>query len=303
MIHAGVIRNLKSHRNQKGGAAGAPAGVLEALPQDADELHETLAWFASSGVGLIVMDGGDGTVRDVLSRLPPAYLAKPPKFAVLPKGKTNALALDLGMGMNTRLEAVLAAAQAGRFKGRHCLEVVRKGAEAPELRGFLFGIGAFVRWTELAQKTHGLGFFNNAAIGMTIAGAAARLLTAGPSDTWRQGEAATVAFDGGEVLSQDWFLILSSSLKRFPLSLKPFGAPHEGLKVLSVAAPPRHLGLAALQVFRGSQASWLARAGYRRDDADRVALSWTGDFTLDGEIFAGGDLEVRQGPELEFVIA
>ncbi len=303
MIRAGVIRNLKSYRNQDGPPATVPAGVLEVKAGEPDELNETLAWFAKSGVELVVIDGGDGTIRDVLSRLPPPYVKNPPRLAVLPRGKTNALALDLGMSGDAPLESILSAAAAGRTKTRPCLEIVRAGAATPDLRGFLFGLGAFVRGTELAQKTHGLGFFNNAAIGLTILGAAARTLAGGPDDPWRRGEPGSLTLGEEATETRAWFLAVASTLKRFPLGLKPYGPPHEGLKVLTIHAPPPKLPTAAALIFAGSEASWLEKKGYRRRDVTRLGVEMEGSFVLDGELFPTGELTVRQGPELEFVIA
>lgn len=303
MIRAGVIRNLKSHRNQAAAPVVAPPGVLEAVPERPDDLHEALSWFAASGVDLVVIDGGDGTVRDVLTRASKAYGDKLPTFGVIPNGKTNALALDLGVPLGTPVRAMLAAARdPAKRKVRACLEVIRPGETVPEHRGFLFGMGAFVRGTELAQKTHGLGFFDNAAIVMTILGAAGRTLTGGSEDPWRRGEPAAVALDGAPPETREWFLILAATLKRFPLGLKPFGPPHEGLKVMAAEAPPRRLPAAVPALLSGSEAAWLERAGYRRRDVEEMALSFAGDFTLDGEIYPGGELTVRRGPDVEFVV-
>jgi diacylglycerol kinase (ATP) len=302
VIRAGVIRNLKSHRNQAGPRGDTPPGVLEALPGEPEELDDVLAWFARSGVDLVVIDGGDGTVRDVLSRAERAYGGSFPRFAVIPNGKTNALALDLGMELGTPVERLLAGGGA-RTKVRACLEVVRAGAPAPELRGFLFGLAAFVRGTELAQKTHGLGFFDNAAIAATIASAGLRTLAGGSGDLWRRGETATLALGDAPAETRAWFLALASTLKRFPLGFRPFGEPHEGLKVLTVEAPPRRLPAAVAAILRGSTAPWLEGAGYRREDVGHFAVSAGGDFVLDGEIFPAGDLIVRQGPAIEFVMA
>jgi hypothetical protein len=303
VIRAGVIRNLKSHRNQAGPPADPPPGVLEAVPEKPDDLYEALAWFAESGVDLVVIDGGDGTVRDVLTRAPKAYGDKLPTFGVIPNGKTNALALDLGVPLGTPVRALLAAARdPAKRKTRACLEVVRPGASEPEHRGFLFGMGAFVRGTELAQKTHGLGFFDNAAIVMTILGAAGRTLAGGPQDPWRRGEAARLTLGEAPPETRDWFLVLAATLKRFPLGLKPFGPPHEGLKVLAVEAPPLKLPKAVPALLAGSEAAWLEQAGYRRRDVPEIGLTFNGGFTLDGEIYPGGELIVRQGPDLEFVV-
>ncbi len=303
MIRAGVIRNLKSHRNQAGPRDATPPGVLEALPDQRDDLDEVLAWFAKSGVDLVVIDGGDGTIRDVLSRVSKAYGESWPRFALLPNGKTNALALDLGLELGTPVERVLSAAEGGRSKVRCCLEVVREGQNDPELRGFLLGMGAFVRGTELAQRTHGMGFFDKSAIAVTIAGAGVRTLFGGPDDPWRKGETASLTVGDTPEERRAWFVVLASTLKRFPLGLMPFGPPHEGLKVLTAEAPPRRLWPAIPALLKGSQAAWLADAGYRRADVASLAIAAEGTFVLDGEIFPTGAVTVRQGPDVEFVMA
>lgn len=301
MTRAGVIWNQKSHRNRGGDVEPLPGVVVEVAPEAPAALLGTLKRFADAGVDLVVIDGGDGTIREVLTRLPEAYGERLPKLAIVPNGKTNALALDIETPLGTSLEQLLDAAAAGRpTKRRQCLEVIRQGAAQPEHRGFLFGMGAFVRATELAQRHHGLGVFDNAAIVLTMAGAMARTLLGGATDPWRKGEPARASFAGPD--QGDWFLIMASTLKRFPLGLKPFGIPREGLKTLSVGAPPRRLMHAVPTILKGQDAAWLEACGYRRHDLDAFEIAFSGRYVLDGEIYPGGELTVRQGPELEFVV-
>ena len=301
MSRVGLIWNPKSHRNKGAGRVSPPAGVLDIVPEHPVQLFQDLQRFASEGIDLVVIDGGDGTVREVISRLPEAFAGRLPRLAVIPNGKTNALAIDIGVPLKTSLEHLLAAADAGRpTKRRACIEIIRRGNPSVEQRGFLFGLGAFVRATKLAQSNHGLGLFDGTAIAVTIAGAAAQTLLGGPANPWRQGEAADVSFTGEG--RRDWFLVVASTLKRFPLNLKPFGAPREGLKVLSIEAPARGLAHAVPTLLTGSVAPWLADCGVRRDDVEAFDLSWAGDFVLDGETGRGGDLTLRKGLAFEFVI-
>lgn len=300
MSRAGLIWNQKSHRNRGSGRAPLTSDVLHVVPDHPSELAAALRGFAEEGVNLVIVDGGDGTVREVLTRLPEAYDGRIPRLAVLPNGKTNALALDIETPLGSTLEQILASADAGKpTKRRRCLEVIRAGKATPERRGFIFGIGAFVRATELAQRNHGLGLFDDAAVAVTLAGVVVRTLLGGPTDPWRKGEAADLSINPGERM---WFLAVASGLKRHPLGLKPFGEPREGMKLISVESPPRGLVLALPRLIRGDDTSWLADHGYRREDLTTFDVSFDGDFVLDGEIYRGGDLTVRQGPELEFVI-
>jgi hypothetical protein len=300
LIRTGLIWNQHSHRNRGAGRGPLPDDVLDVVPEDESQLFAELRRFKAAGVELIAIDGGDGTIREVLTRLPEAWGGPIPPIALAPSGKTNALALDIGVPLGTTLEQLMAAALARRTKVRRCLEVRRPGQALPERRGFLFGTGAFVRATELAQRNHGMGLFDNAAIAVTLAGATVRTLLGGPTDAWRRGEPATLTT--ADRAEGPWFIIMASTLKRFPMGLRPFGPPREGLKLLSVAAPPQRLLNALPIILRGDDAPWLAASGYRRDDLPGFALDLPGAFVLDGEIFEGGDLSVREGPELEFVI-
>ena len=58
-----------------------------------------------------------------------------------------------------------------------------------------------------------------------------------------------------------------------------------------------------VEVLRGSTAPWIAEAGYRRADARQARITLPGTFVLDGEIYPGGELTIRQGPDVEFVMA
>jgi diacylglycerol kinase (ATP) len=302
VIRVGLIWNRHSHRNRGAVLAPLPEDVLDILPEEPSHLLAGLRRFAGEGVELVVIDGGDGTVREVLTRLPEAFDGRIPRLAVLPNGKTNALALDIETPLGTTLEEILAAAEAERpTKRRQCLEIMRVGQSEPERRGFLFGVGAFVRATKLAQKNHGRGFFDDAAVGMTMAGGLARTVLGGAGDRWRRGELASLSI-AATPEERRWFLVMASTFKRFPLGFKPYGEPREGLKVLSVEAPPQRLLRALPKIIRGEDTAWLAASGYHRDDVDSFDISFDGDFVLDGEPYKGGDLTVRQGPSLEFVV-
>ena len=107
MNRVGLIWNQNSHRNQGAGRGPVPDNVLEVVPEDPAQLFPALRRFAAEGVDLVVIDGGDGTVREVITRLPEAYGGPMPRLAVVPNGKTNALAIDIGTPLGTTLEQLL----------------------------------------------------------------------------------------------------------------------------------------------------------------------------------------------------
>ena len=300
-LRAGVIVNTRSHRNKGEAKARTLEGVATAHPTSPAELDATLSDYARRGVQLLVVDGGDGTVRDVLTRATRHFTGGMPKLAVLPSGKTNALALDLGAPRGWTLEAALAAADLRRTALRSPLEVWRGSAAHPELRGFLFGTGAFVRATQAAQRAHGIGLFDTVAVGATLASSVARTVFGRDGEGWRAGDPMRLELDDAPAESAAKFMVMASTLERLPLGARPFGTPRPGAKLLTVQAPPKRLLAAVPIMLAGRDPAWLEAAGYRRADMDEMRLSIDADFVLDGEIYPGGDLTLRRGAPLTFV--
>ena len=305
-IRTGIICNPKSHQNRTAPPAPfASRNTIVATPRTRTELADVLRGFARDRIELLVIDGGDGTVRDVLTSAGTVWTSHWPRIAIVPSGKTNALALDLGLPSDWTLEQALTAAQGDRVALRRPIEVLRRGETVP-LRGFLFGTGAFVSATALAQRTHRVGAFNGVAVTLALGWAVLQTMFGAASGTWRSGEAmrldATLA-DGGNVMQDGRrYLMLGSTLKRLPVGLKPFGKPRQGLKLLVIDAPPRRLVRAVPLLLAGSETPWLAASGYHRIDAEACTLAIEQDFILDGEVYPGGELTIRQAKPLRFVV-
>ncbi|MGN6376841.1 MAG: diacylglycerol/lipid kinase family protein [Sphingomonas sp.] len=189
----GIISNARAHRNHLRGAEPkvdpvlAP-DVLYRSPRTLPSLSRALLDFAEAQVELLIVCGGDGTVRDVITCASSIFTGRLPRMAVVPAGKTNALALDLGIPVDWTLADALAAAEGGRIEARSPIEVLRPGSVTADLRGFLFGAGAFVRGTGLAQRTHRAGAFSGLAVGLSLGWGVAQTLFGGRDNMWRAGE-------------------------------------------------------------------------------------------------------------------
>lgn len=303
-LRIGVVCNPRAHRNHGAEyAAGVPGaeGVWVASPRTTEDLGDTLAGFARQRIDLLVIDGGDGTVRDVLTAAGHLWNRDWPAIAVIPSGKTNALAIDLGLPTAWSLTDAVAAMAAGRVVQRRPVEIGRTSGGQP-LRGFLFGAGGFVKATELAQHAHRAGAFNGIAVGLALGWALFLTLFGRRDNVWRRGDAMALRLPGGPLEDAPLYILLASTLQRLPLGLKPFGPMRDGLKLLTVDAPPRWLAVTVPALLAGSTRRWLERAGYRNRDAIWFQVAPQDGFILDGELFEGGDLSVRQGPLLSFVV-
>ena len=251
---------------------------------------------------MIVIDGGDGTVRDVLSLAPRHFPNGLPQLLVVPSGKTNALALDLGIPRHWTVQDALSTLGTARIVTRRPLEIRYEGARSRRLHGFLFGTGAFVRATQLAQKVHRVGAFNGLAVGLSLVGAIGQTLFGGRHNAWRRGEPMTIDLGEGQAAERQFYLVVGSTLERLPLGLKPFGPVRSGLKLLGIDAPPRYLPLSEPALIAGSDRQWLSEAGYKRAHTDSFRLKLGSSFVLDGETFPGGDLSIGQGAPIDFVV-
>lgn len=302
----GVIRNPASRRNLRSRAA-APDGVLVEEPDTAADVAAAVAGFRDAHVSLLAIDGGDGTVREVLTALATVW-PDPPELAVISSGRTNVVAADVGVRgpRRTALSRLHAAWAAGELRGQARSPLTISRPDAPPLVGFVFGTAAYRRATELAQpRAPGAGAPGGAAIAFTVAAAMARTLSGAEGDAWLSGEPVQLSLDDGPASDTSRFLLAVTTLKRLSAGVWPFWSYGDyPLKWLDVAARPERLARALPGVLRGRPRPWFEAAGYRSGGADAIALRLRHPFVLDGEMFDAGPsapLRLTAGAPLTFV--
>lgn len=306
----GVIYNPRSHRNL--GAdfdCGVCPHVHIAQPRERGQLPLALAEFAAKGIDLLVINGGDGTVRDVLTCGQTIFGDEWPAIAVLPKGKTNALTVDLGVPDDWTLQDAIDALDHGTRVWRRPMAVSRMDEPGSRVAGFILGAGAFSKATQAGQSAHKLGAFDSMVVAITGLWALAQSLFAGRSNPWRKGARMQIGLGtadapmehsghGDPTMRQ---LLFASTLERLPAGIKPFGALKSGLKLVAVDQISRRttalVPLALLGKLRGS----LRERGIHQLAATQFSLSIDDQFILDGEAFPAGDYLIEQGPELAFI--
>ena len=305
----GVIRNLRSHRN-----AGRMLDLQDtddqiiACPTKRGELPAILADFAAREVDYIVMDGGDGTVRDVLTCGAGIFGESWPGVIVIPSGKTNALAYDLGVPANWTLEDGLAAARNGNFVRRQPLVVTQQGNARAQVRGFVIGGGMFTRAITLGQKSHNLGAFNAAVVGFTALWTAVQAMLGGANNIWRRGTRMSIRVDGqdlphrGGMAETERYVLFGSTLRRFPAGLDPFRGVTAPLRMGVIDNAKRGLMLRLLSIFRGNASEATIARGVHVFGAENVEWEISENFILDGEAFPAGHYRVSAGQPLRFVV-
>ena len=306
----GLIYNPRSHRNKgKDLDSRIAPDVIVAQPGDRSQLPEELARLAEKGIDLLVINGGDGTVRDVLTCGDQIFADDWPTLAVLPKGKTNALTVDLDAPNDWTLQAAIDAYENGRRIRRCPMAVSPKDQPNARVLGFIMGAGAFTMSTRAGQSAHKLGAFNSLAVAVTAIWAVLQTLFGSLSNPWRRGAQMDIRLaPDGVPLSHSGAgdadrrqLLFASTLERFPAGLKPFGSLKKGLKLAILDQVSRRVAMMLPAVLLGWPTRKLRDRGLHQLAVTAFDIELDDQFILDGEAFPAGIYRVEPGPELEFV--
>jgi hypothetical protein len=313
MTLIGVVSNPTSGRNRRAGfgvdpATAAAAGALHRAVARVAELPAVLAEFAHAGVEVVVVDGGDGTVRAVLAGLSTAFAA-PPAIMALASGTTNLIAGDVGpRGPRAQAFARLVARSRGPGLADATVEraplVIEQGDGTTEI-GFFFGAGALAFGTHLTRRHIERGrFANTAGTVLGIAATTLCLLAGGRASRLARGVPMTVTHDALPAVAGPRFLMLATTLERLVLGLHPFWGRGPGaINVLDIAAPPPRFARALPALLRARPRPWMAEA-YRSVRAQRVTVALEHEALLDGEwlrLAPGRPLSLRAGAPVRFV--
>lgn len=117
--------------------------------EDVDQIGEAIRTIAMVGPRIVAINGGDGTVQAALTELYSGghFGGSPPPVAVLPNGKTNLIALDLGAEGDPlkALERVVELVESGRLD-EHVIErqlISLDGGDTRPVLGMFLG-GAYL---------------------------------------------------------------------------------------------------------------------------------------------------------------
>ncbi len=256
-----------------------------------------------------MVDGGDGTVRDVLTCGAGIFGESWPPVIVLPNGKTNALAIDLGVPPNWPLADALDAIQGGRIEQRRPLVVAQRDNPDARVQGFAFGGGVFTAAIGLGQDAHRHGAFNALGVLVTALWGLLQALFGRPDNVWRRGTPMRLYDADGRELAHcgigradERFLLFASTLRHFPAGLRPFGELDSPLRAVVLDNSRLGLLLRLVMVFRGKVGESLRRRGYNVFGLDAMQVDIADSFILDGEAFPAGRYQLSLGAKLRFVV-
>jgi hypothetical protein len=296
-----VLRELSRHPD-----------VLRRETSASQSVPDAVAEFADEGVDVLILNGGDGTVHRALTEiLAGSYNGWRPMLAPTRCGRTNMIALDLGTGRNpaASVRRVIEAARAGNLEER-VLERHAIGAEiSGQLEyGMFFGVGVLYRAIQLTHRSFPEGRAQGVFGGAVMAATLITRLLAGDSSGVLDPDKIQISLDREVISSDEFQLVLATTLNRLILGLNPFFGSGPGpLRVSALAKDSHRLSRALPGLLRGSPPRWATpEEGYTSRNVREAAFQLDCGIAFDGEMFApepGRVLRVHTSEPLRFVRA
>lgn len=269
---------------------------------------------AEAGVGILVVNGGDGTLQRTLTEvlcaaspfrtrgdageLPTREL---PMIAPLRTGRTSMSAYDIGSARDARvaIDRLVWLEKSGRLAE----SIVRRAAmrvtldpDGIDCWGTFFGVGVIYRGTLLTHRMFPKGKAQG-VFGSTVvtAGLIARALTgrapAAPTDDEDPLtiDPMTVALDGDRLAAGEFQLLMATTLHRLIAGIRPFWGKGPGGIRFTALRPGcfrRPQEIARLLRGRAPKRSTNPGSLYESRNVEDVELTLDCGISLDGEMFA-----------------
>lgn len=294
----GLINNPLSRNNRERGlgpiAAMADAhGVVRVAESDMTGMADTLERFAADGVELLAVNGGDGTVREVMTRIwRDRPFDIPPALAVLRGGRSNAIAEDCGLkGASDRaFQRLLEANEKGRIASNIverrliCVE----GAVGRQAQyGMLFATAGAVHVIDFTRaRIDPLGLPVWASDTLSLAGLAARQIRRPQKRYAFKGYPIDGEADGKPLPFSHSALLFAVTLDTLVLGAKPYWDDSSGpVRLTMISHPPRNLLRFLPRFLFGWPSRDLPQDQFFSSGAREVTLRFDGRYVLDGEFF------------------
>jgi hypothetical protein len=281
--------------------------------EHASQIGQALKTIAQVRPKLLVINGGDGTVQAALTEMHNGghFGGNSPPVAVLPSGKTNLIALDLGARGDpiAALERLIEAAQGDlepHIVARELIALRRgEGEEKPVIGMFLGGAGLADTMLYCRDKIYPLGLPNGVAHVITaIALLTKTFLRLKASFLPPDAKPLNLSLRGGDRISGRFSLLAVTTLEKLLLS-SDLGANRNGtLKLLAIEERPGSVFGAIVASIGGKLGQSKVR-GVHYEEAEQITIeSDSSDVILDGETFraeSGRPIFLKPAQALSFV--
>lgn len=318
-----VIINPASTQNRKNGKGGL-ASLQKVMDKYKNIIQMELGEDVESGLKnimknlaltqpeLIIVSGGDGTIQGVFSSLindNPFDIIPP--IAILPSGKTNMIALDLGARKRPDivLDKLINLAQTSEMEE----QIVKRTLLGMELVGlketyfgmFFGGAGVVNGINHVRDKIHPMRMpnFLTHAVAMFALSMGAFFGRNNPKSAMYANPMDIQLHSGGRIKGQ-FMMVIATTLDKLLLNSKPFGTHGEGKIGFSCVEHRPWAVFRALTSLITGNFSKKSINGIHTRRGDDIIITGSDPVTLDGEIYEipeNSSVHLFSGKELHFL--
>jgi len=261
--------------------------------EHAEQIGEALRTIARVLPKMLIINGGDGTVQAALTEIHNGgpFGDEPPPVAVLPNGKTNLIALDLGAHGDPiqSLERLVELAQSDlspHIVARELIALRYDPLSHPVIGMFLGGAGLADTMLYCRNKIYPLGLPNGLSHVLTALALLFRMLfRLKASFLPPKPSPLEVSVRRGDRISGRFALLAVTTLEKMLLSSALSGTGRGRLKLIAIDERPSSV----LRAFIAGLAGKLGRSTYRGihfEEADEISIEGENShLILDGEMF------------------
>ncbi|CAN5238385.1 MAG: acylglycerol kinase family protein [Pseudomonadota bacterium] len=277
-----------------------------------EQIGNALRTIARVRPKMLVINGGDGTVQASLTEIHNGghFGDSPPPVAVLPSGKTNLIALDLGVHGDpiAALERLVELAQgdlADHIVARELIALRSDGSERPVIGMFLGGAGLADTMLYCRNKIYPLGLPNGISHVLTACALLFRVLF-GMRANFLPPKASPLQVSTGaaQALTGRFTLLVVTTLEKLLLSSEIQSSGKGPLKLLMIEERPASLLRALFASLGGTLGRDPVRGVHLQETSEINIEGDSSNVILDGEMFraeTGKPIRLRPAQPLSFV--
>ena len=285
-------------------------GIHHVITDNTAQIPSALKALAAQGVGVLAINGGDGTCSAILGELLESNIFETlPLIAVLPGGTANMNAGDIGIGGSlTKATDQFChwcenGQDAGAKRASRSLLRVQLATDPTPRYGMFLGAGAVIQGTDYAHKEiHSRGLRDDFSLALGVLRTLWGLSRNDPA--FRENTPVDLAIDSGNPVHHNMLILAISTLHRLAFGMQPFWGDGEGnMRITIVEQDCSRFVRTFVSILRGRPNSNAVPAeGFFSYNARSVTLDIAGKLNLDGEIFtANGPIAISASKSLEFL--
>jgi hypothetical protein len=270
--------------------------VLHREAQTLEDTTAALREFAHREIGVVAVNGGDGTIQTVLTAL---FLSdpfmQPPLLALLRGGTDSIIARDAGIsgcrdvGMKKLLNWADNPGIAHHIVRRHVMKVDMSCRKDP-VYSMIFGSAVVYEGIKFCRHhIHRKGLTGELAPALTVA----KMLMdfASGRNKYLHPLPIHIRFDRESLPETNFLLVYVSTVNRLFFGLRPYwGMENAAMHFTAISARPTYITAVLPGLIRGRRGGrQTPENGYRSHNVNHIQMTLRDGFTLDGELYRPAD--------------